>query len=48
MKILNTDIPPLWKKFLSGGTQAYDKLAAQFQNTQPDLWDRLTNSAVLV
>ncbi|HUS36744.1 MAG TPA: hypothetical protein VM680_15450 [Verrucomicrobiae bacterium] len=41
MKILATDIPPLWKKFLSGGTQPYDKLAAEFQNTQPDLWNQL-------
>jgi hypothetical protein len=41
MKVLRTDIQPLWEKFLSGGTAAYQQIADEFRSTQPELWKLL-------
>jgi hypothetical protein len=38
MKVLTTDIAPLWQTFLSGGTTVYEKIADEFQEAQPEIW----------
>jgi hypothetical protein len=37
MKILATDVPALWRDFLSGGVARYQEAAAAFQKNQPEL-----------
>src|SRR3954462_9503547 len=41
MKVLRTDIPPLWEQFLSGGTKVYEQSASEFRSAQPELWELL-------
>jgi len=41
VKVSRTDVEILWRSFVSGGTNAYQKIANQFQTAQAELWNIL-------